>query len=75
MPTTALHACDGAVDACGDHATVTGAHGLTLLRAGPAHAQLVFDTIEVLDVEQQPTGVLRGALGSLMQLVPGVCPA
>ena len=33
MPTAALHAGDGAVDACGHHAAVTGAHGLTLLRA------------------------------------------
>ena len=75
MPTTALHAVDGPVDARGDHAALTGTHGLTLLRASSAHAQLLFDTIEVLDLEQHQAGVRsRWPHGTCAEHVPSMPP-
>jgi hypothetical protein len=38
-------------------------------------AQLFFDAVEMLDLQQQPAGLLRGAFGGLVELAPRMRPA
>lgn len=75
MPAAALHAGERTVDAFQDHAAFGGSSGLTLLRSTLALAQLLFDAVEMLDLQQHLACVLRGALDGLMKLAPGVRPA
>ena len=59
----------------GDHAALTGAHGLPLLRSGFGVAQLFFNAVEVLDLQQHPSDLLRCALGCFVELTPRMGPA
>ena len=70
-----LEACQGAVDALDDHAALAGSHGLPLPRSGPCLAQMFFNAIEMLELQQQPASSLRGALGGLNELASCMCPA
>ena len=48
---------------------------MSLAWSGPGFAQMFFNAVEVLDLQQHPAGVLRGAIGCFMELAPGVGPA
>ena len=51
VTTAVFEACEGSVDALGDHAALAGSHGLSLLRSGFELAQLFFDSVEMLDLQ------------------------
>lgn len=70
-----LHSRECPVDAQGDHAALAGARGLPLGWCGLDLAQMFFDAVEVLDLQQHPAGVLGCALFGLKELAPGVGPA
>ena len=71
----AAHGAFGQMPTAALHAAPAGSVGLTLLRAGTGRAQLLFDTIEVLDLEQQPASVLRSALDGLVELAAVRAPS
>lgn len=58
-----------------DGAAFTGAPGLAQIRAGVLFAQRGFDTVEVLDLPQEPAADLRGRFAGLVKLPADVCPA
>ena len=75
MAAVELHSRECPVDAQGDHTALAGACGQPLGWCGLDLALMFFDAVEVLDLQQQPAGVLGCALFGFEELAPCVCPA
>ncbi len=58
MAAAELHSGERTVDARYDHAALAGSHGLALAWPAPCLTQVLFDAIEMLDVQQQPACLL-----------------